>query len=280
MANKIFQSTGHLSEREVLERNYNNARANLLVVAIATLINVILALVSSDTYFLFTATIPYLLVSLSMLFCGFYPPEYYEGDLAGLQPLPSGVLIAAVIISAIIIALYVLAYFLSSKGRVGWLIFALVFFSIDTLTLLGNFGISFDMLLDYAFHAWIIVILASGIRNHYKLKALPEEPLVSSEDDEQPVDTMPIRIADMSVKHRVLLEADVHGKHIVYRRVKKSNELVIGSHVYDEYTAFMEFPLTLTAVVDGHVIEAGINQYSRSFIIVDGELVAKKIRFI
>ncbi len=280
MAYKKFQSTRQLSEREMLERNYNQARLNLLIVVIATLVNVVLALVSSDTYFLFTATIPYLLVSLSMLLCGYYPPEYYEGELAGMQVLPGGVLIAAVVVSAVIIALYALAYFLSSKGRVGWLIFALVFFGIDTLTLIGNYGISIDMMLDYAFHAWIIVILVQGIRNHYKLKALPEEVPVSAEGEETPVDTMPIRIADMSVKHRVLLEVDVNGKHIVYRRVKKTNELVIGGHVYDEYEALMEFPHTLTAVIDGHVIEAGISSGSQSFITVDGELVAKKMRFI
>lgn len=285
MANKIFQPTRQLSEREMLERNYNQARYNLLAVVIATLINVVLALVSSDTYFLFTATIPYLLVSLSMLFCGFYPPEYYEGELAGLEVIPSGYLIAAVVISAVIIALYALAYFLSSKGRVGWLIFALVFFSIDTLTLLGNFGISLDMIFDYAFHAWIIVILAHGIRNHYRLKALPEEVPVESEavgtdELEVPESSSPIRIADMSAKSRVFLKAEANGKQIVYRRVKKINELVIGGYVYDEYEVFVERPHTLTAVIDGHVIEAGINEYSRSFIIVDGELIAKKMRFI
>lgn len=183
MFNKKFQPTRQFSEREMLERNYSHARVNLLVVVIATLVNVILALTSSDTYFLFTATIPYLLVSLSMLFCGCYPPEYYEGELAGMEMLPDGVLIAAVVVSAVIIALYALSYFLSSKGRVGWLIFALVLFGIDTLALLSYFGISFDMIIDYAFHAWIIVILVQGIRNHYKLKALPEETPASTEGD-------------------------------------------------------------------------------------------------
>lgn len=285
MANKIFQPTRQLSERETLERSYNQARVNLLIVVIATVINVVLALASSDTYFLFSATIPYLLVSLSMLFCGCYPPEYYEGELAGIEILPRGVLIAAVIVSAVIIAFYALAYFLSRKGRVGWLIFALVFFGIDTLTLVGNFGISLDMILDYAFHAWIIVILVQGIRNHYRLKALPEDvpvesEVVESEGFEAPETSSPIRIADMSVKSRVLLEAEYNGKQIIYRRVKRINELVIGGYVYDEYEALVERPHTLTAVIDGHVIEAGINEYSRSFIIVDGELIAKKIRFI
>lgn len=287
MANKFSKAPRNLTQRELLERKYNQARYNILGLVLFTLLNVILALTGSDTYYLFTATVPFVLVSLSMLFCGLYPPEYYEGDLAGMNVLPYEVFIVATVIAFVIVALYVLAFFCSRKGRVGWLIFALVLFGIDTLFLFGYFGIAIDMILDYVFHAWVIVILVMGIKNHYSLKALPDEPEEElctensseiSEENGVGETSSPLRIADMSVKSRILLQAEAGGKQIIYRRVKKTNELVIGGYVYDEYVALMELPHTLTAVIDGHTVEAGMMQSSQSFIAVDGEIIAKKLR--
>ena len=85
----------------------------------------------------------------------------------------------ALAIALIFTALYVLAFFLSSKGRYGWLIFALVFFIIDTLIMFGYYGISFDMIIDYVFHAAVIVFLAIGIKARRKLDNLPPEELVA-----------------------------------------------------------------------------------------------------
>lgn len=288
MANRFFsRSVGQMSEKDALLGKYNNARYNLLLVVIATLVNVIFALVSADTYFLFSATVPYLLTFLSMFLCGMYPPDFYEGDLALFDPWPVGLVYVAVAISVVIIALYALSFFLSKNGKVGWLIFALVFFSLDTFALIGYFGIDITMVLDYVFHAWIIVILAGGIRAHNKLKAIPvEEPTETAEqeyaaEDGMPENSTPLRYADMNVKARVLLSAEVNGKSIVYRRVKKTNELVINGQVYDEYVAFVEREHTLGAVIDGHVYEAGMmSGVSKSFIAVDGEVIASKIKWI
>ena len=72
-----------------------------------------------------------------------------------------------------------LAFFLSGKGRVGWLVFALVFFIIDTVVMFGYYGISPDMIIDYAFHAAVIVFLAIGIKANRKLESLPPEELVA-----------------------------------------------------------------------------------------------------
>lgn len=290
MAGKILKAQ-RLSERDMLEQKYRNARMNFLLVVMFTVINVLLAVTNADLYFLFSATIPYLLAALSMLFCGLYPPEYYaEVGIDIINPWPSEVLIVALVLAAVIITLYLLAFFLSSKGRVGWLIFALVLFGIDTVVLFLYFGIDVTRLVDYIFHVFVIVILAGGIRAHYKLKSLPEEPaeaLVTesgdapaTECDNTVTDSVSLRIADMNVKSKVLLAAEKNGKQIIYRRVKKTNELVIGGYVYDEYVALMEFPHTLVAVVDGHTVEAGMSQNSQAFITVDGEVVAKKLRLI
>ena len=282
MANR-FSYNAKMSERDMLESRYRSTRINLLVVALFTLINIVFVALGSDTYMLFSATVPYLIAYLSAYLCCMLPPQYYEGDLAGFEPLPEGVFYVALAVSVVIIALYVLAFFFSKKGRVGWLIFALVFFSIDTLVLFGYFGIDVAMLLDYLFHAWIIVILAMGIHAHFKLKKLPEEKITEEElesEEDAPADSTPLRIADMSVKAKVFLEADANGRHVVYRRVKRTNELVINGQVYDEYEALIEGPHTLVAVLDGHVYTAGCNNASQAFIDVDEQRVAKKIRLI
>ena len=278
-----FSNNVKMSERDVLEGRYRGTRINLLVVALFTLINIVLVATGSDTYMLFSATVPYLISYLSAYLCCMLPPAHYEGGLSGFNPLPEEVFYIALAVSLVIIALYVLAFFLSSKGRVGWLIFALVLFSFDTLVLFGYFGIDATMLLDYIFHACVIVILAMGIHAHFKLKKLPEDESPADELDaggETSADSTPLRIADMNVKAKIFLEADANGKHVVYRRVKRTNELVINGYVYDEYEALIEWPHVLFAVIDGHAYSAGCSNASQAFIDVDGQRVAKKIRLI
>ena len=88
-----------------------------------------------------------------------------------------------------------------------------------------------------------------------------------------------LRCADTSVKSRTLLETQVSGYHICYRRVKKTNELVVNGRIYDEMTAVLEFEHRLCATVDGHTIEAGYDTESFSYILFDGETVARKKRW-
>ena len=89
-----------------------------------------------------------------------------------------------------------------------------------------------------------------------------------------------LRRADTTVKHRVLLEATVDGYRICYRRVRKVNELVVNGIVYDEMKAVVEFPHDLTVTLDGHRIHAGLDEDDFSYIIVDGERIAEKKRWI
>ena len=93
-------------------------------------------------------------------------------------------------------------------------------------------------------------------------------------------DDNPVRRADHSVKSKVLLEARVENYEICYRRIKSVNELVINGIVYDEKKAVIEFAHNLSALVDGHTIEAGLSDDSYSYIMFDGECLAKKQRLI
>ena len=282
------------------ERAYNSSRMNLILITVFTLINILFLALNYNTYFLFSAFIPYFLVTAGMLMCGRFPEDYYVDDLAGMTFLNDSVFVVLLVIAVALTFLYLIAFKMSSKNRVGWLIFALVFFSIDTLAMIFLGGISLETILDVIFHGWCIVSLILGIVNHSKLKALPaaeegfnvdslsvdenaeSETTDSTEDatpaeESEPKNSNIIRPADKTVKHRVLLEKHMYSYDICYRRVKHTNELVINGNVYDEIEGIIEYPHSLKAWIDGHYILVGYDGV-RSYINVDGNNVAKKIR--
>ena len=281
-----------ISPREKLENTYKAARANLLLVVVFTLINIIGSVLGSESYFLFSAHIPTYFAILGAILCGRYSPEYYaaigitEADFFGTP-----VLVALVAVAVVLTLLYLLFWALSKK-RVGWLIAALVFFVADAAFMILSYGISFDMILDILFHALVLYYLVAGVMAHYKLKSLPaEEENVPVEGafeagdyqampDSAQLENSPIlRRADMEVKHRVLLETEALGHKICYRRVKKVNELVIDNYVYAELESLKERAHVLEAQIDGHRISVGYDGFSNSYAMLDGNVIAKKIRW-
>ena len=99
-------------------------------------------------------------------------------------------------------------------------------------------------------------------------------------EEPQPLEnSTPLRRAAEDVKHRVLLEATYGGRQIVYRRVKRVNELVISGYVYDQYEALAETAHCLSAQLDGHLIEVGYDGLSSSYCRVDGQQIQKKVRW-
>lgn len=176
--------TQQLSQREVLTNKYRSARHNILLVVVFTLINIILLVTNSNTYFLFSASIPYVIADLGMALCGKYPAEYYAGELDGIEFLNDTFFVITLVVAAVFLLLYLLSWIFSKKPRVGWMIFALVFFVIDTAGMLLLVGISMDMILDIVFHGWVIVSLIGGISAHFKLKKLPEEAETPEETPE------------------------------------------------------------------------------------------------
>ena len=99
-------------------------------------------------------------------------------------------IIFLLVIAAAILVLYLLSWIFSKKPRVGWMIFSLVFFALDTLFMLWFMGISADMILDVVFHAWVLISLTNGIVSYFKLKKLPEEePAEPLQEETAPVET-------------------------------------------------------------------------------------------
>ncbi len=167
------QSGGEpLSQRQALENKYASARGNLLLVVAFTVINIVLAVINSGTYFLFSACIPYALVLVGMVLCGMYSGEEFADVLLGMEYLDKSVFVIFLAIALVLLSLYLLSFIFSKKNRVGWLIFALVLFSLDTLVVFVFGGLAMDNLIDIAFHVWVIVSLSIGIHSCGKLKKL------------------------------------------------------------------------------------------------------------
>lgn len=293
----------HLTPAQTLENQYKSGVSNLLLVVGFTVVNLVLLISNSNRYFLFSAYLPYFIADMGMYLCGRYPEEYYYGDEVFLDGTYFIIMVALAVIMALV---YLLCWFMAKKKKVGWLIFGLVFFCLDTVAFIVLNGLSSDGIIDIVFHVWVIATLINGIRNFYKLKRLPAEIPVpvgyngpadeaqqgfyspeagGAEGEAYPVQqaypgSAIMRMADPDVKSRILLEAQAAGHTIVYRRVKRVNELIVDGRVYDEYEALMEMPHTLVAVIDGCRIEAVAEASGMMKIIVNGETVAKKLRLI
>ena len=88
-------------------------------------------------------------------------------------------------VAFVIVGVYALMWFLSKKHGYGWLVAALLLFVADTFVMFAMFcftGFPADMILDFVFHIWVLVSLASGIIAAINLKKLPEEePYVAQE---------------------------------------------------------------------------------------------------
>ena len=172
-----------LSPRDKLRANYTNARMNLLLAAIFTLVNVVMILMGQDYYFLFSISIPYVIAFCGALFCGTLPQEYYD-QLLGYQRIfkPYMIYVFAAIAVAIIL-LYVIC-FIFSKKRAGFLVTALVLFSLDTAFMFFWYGLNLSILLDILFHGWLIGSLIVGVRSYYKLKKMPEDVIPNEAEAE------------------------------------------------------------------------------------------------
>lgn len=122
----------------------------------------------------------------------------------------------------------------------------------------------------------LLYVIASTI---YKRKEKKRKSAREAQACDAETDSAVLRYAE-GATGRILLEATVQGYTICYRRVRSVNELVINGRVYDEKKGIIEFEHALYATLDGHTIEAGYDKDSFSYILFDGEMVARKRRLI
>lgn len=284
---KLFQKneTLNIPEHQKLENRYKGSINNLLVIVLFSVVNIVLLVTNANSYFLFSAFIPYFLADYGMYYCGMYPEDYYY-DVGEMEFLDKSYFVYALVIAAVILLVYLLCWFMAKKKKIGWVIAALIFFALDTAAMLFFMGINMDMFMDILIHIWVFGYLINAIVVYRKMKKAPEmeeiteEAFVGQDYPQIPQNSKVLRMADTDVKSKTFLEAEKFGHVIVYRRVKTTNELVVDGRVYDEYVALVEAPHNLVAEIDGHIFEAGMMNPAWSYIKADGEMLTKKIRLV
>ena len=110
---------------------YKTARTNLWILLALSAVNVLFALLGSDTYFLFSSFISYLVAIYARVFYDYTGASVY--------------MVIGILIALVILAVYLLCCLLSKKKR-GWLIAALVLFSVDTAAMLLYYVIELSLI--------------------------------------------------------------------------------------------------------------------------------------
>ena len=127
---------------------------------------------------------------------------------------------------------------------------------------------------------WLPCIVVSERNKSQEAKAASEAALKArlTESFAPGQTDTPLRTAAKDVKCRILLERTVGAYRICYRRVGKTNELVVNGMVYDDMTATFEKKHELIAKVDGYDIRVGFDGNLYSYITFDGVIAARKAR--
>ena len=127
---------------------YNNSRQSILLLFIFSVIN-IFTISTLSTYFLFSAYLPQVLISLA----------YLDPSLTPVM----------VILSILYILPYLLCYIFSKK-KAGWMVAALVLFSVDSLVFLIDFFAylaagDLSFIIDLIFRIYVLASLIIGVVN-------------------------------------------------------------------------------------------------------------------
>lgn len=158
------------NSRSYLDMQIRNARAVIMTILLCTLVNLVLLLVDANTYFLFSASVPYYFTALAMIWDGWGVGSYT---------------VIALVVSAVILGAYVACWVVAKKKDSAFLV-ALVMFAVDTAALVViTFTIvenPISNILDFVFHAMAIWELAVGISSAKKRKNLPPEDAPSGMD--------------------------------------------------------------------------------------------------
>jgi len=264
-----------MNEREKLTRKYQTARGNLLTMTIFSAVNVVLLIIDAGRSFLFSSYIPQVAYSY---FAYGAPKSPLMGILIGLA----------------FIGLLLLCYLLSKKEP-AWMLCAAALFLIDTVFLfvwMQKAGLEVSsMLIDIAFHAWVLYYLVLGVHAASALRRLPEEDPVSpfetaeriepTAEQSAAVDTLPIEPHDG--KGRLLISEHYNGHTLEVYRKEPHTLLVIDGMVYGTWSGFAESRYSIAARIDGIPIVCTATSKGLDFrmrLFANGQLLGEKRRFI
>jgi len=142
---------------------FEKSRNNLLLVIAFTVVNLVLIYFEAKVNFLFSATIPQFVLNVGKTLTDTTDDSIF--------------LIIGLIIAFIAVLSYFIFWLLARRARVLILI-ALIFFGIDSLLLIYlvlNAEFDFSVLLECAFHVWILYYLFTGVKAWYNLRGVSTE---------------------------------------------------------------------------------------------------------
>ena len=158
------------TQRQLVAQKYQGARANLLMMILFTLVNIVIAFTPANVMMLFSATVPYYAV------------------IFGLEDPTKLLLVPCILVAVIVLVVYFLCWLLSKRSPV-WMIIALAMFALDSAALIGLCIMTQDFsgILDIIFHGWVLFYLISGVRYGLRLKKLPKEEALPQEQPQEQV---------------------------------------------------------------------------------------------
>lgn len=167
--------------RKTLETRTLGARIVMLVSVALTALNIIIAVASSHTQFLYSISVPY------------YGVLYGKGMdnnfvAEGAWPVNGQYTWLSVGIAALILAAYTIMTILS-KRHYGWAIAVLVLFSLDALALIAIalllLSSAGTVAIEFCIHLWIIYLLGRQVHAGYQLHQLDElEEYIDTEEND------------------------------------------------------------------------------------------------
>jgi hypothetical protein len=143
---------------------FEKSRNNLLLVIAFTVINLVLIYFEANVNFLFSATIPQFVFNVAKLVA-----ENTDMNI---------ILIIGLVIAFLTVLAYFIFWLLARRARV-LILAALIFFCIDSLLLIylvfNNDEFNFSVLMEIAFHVWILYYLFTGVKAWSKLRGVSTE---------------------------------------------------------------------------------------------------------
>ena len=145
-------NTAHIKEQAV---RFSRARNNLLLVVAITVINLVLILMETDVSFLFSATMPSILLYVDW------------GFLEFVNNLGEPLSMARIVVAFGITSIYLFCWIFAKKVRV-LIVVAFVLFAADALLFIGviaYYGVEFDfsLAIQVGFLLWIMYYLVMGM---------------------------------------------------------------------------------------------------------------------
>ena len=279
---KVTAGAGGTKKAELLRMRYRTARTSLLIAAVFGALNtVFLFFENAQFYSPFALMFPQGLMWDCLFWTGkLYTPADYQAYFGMTQNdflHPDTVYLYAVI-CLIAIAAIVVCWALSKK-HVWALIVGTALMTLDTVSVLWFYDVSWMRLTEYAVRVLMLVILILGVAAHYRLKFIEwtgEDVTVASDAEllAQRPDSPALHALDYGTKSKIIMIYDIEGYTVCYRRVGRINELAVNKTVYDTVDAGpYEQPHELCAYIDGHEITVGTGSDTQSYIRFDGEVV-------